>query len=139
VIYDIVPVAKPRMTQRDKWKKRPCVQRYFAYRDEIKLKKVKLPADRPAMVVFHIPMPARLSAADKILLAGTPHTKRPDIDNYLKGLLDAIFDEDSGIWAIFPVKYWAYQGGVEITAIDSVILRDSCDKAGNPNLRYADL
>ena len=29
-------MGKPRMTQRDKWKKRPCVLRYHAFRDKMR-------------------------------------------------------------------------------------------------------
>ena len=33
--FNVNPVAKPRMTQRDKWKKRPVVDKYYAYKDEM--------------------------------------------------------------------------------------------------------
>lgn len=36
--YPIVPVPKPRMTQRDKWQKRPAVMRYRAFCDEVRAK-----------------------------------------------------------------------------------------------------
>ncbi len=36
--FPIDVVGKPRMTQRDKWKKRPCVLRYRAFADELRLK-----------------------------------------------------------------------------------------------------
>ena len=37
ITLNIVPVAKPRMTQSDKWKKRPVVQKYWKYKDDLKL------------------------------------------------------------------------------------------------------
>ena len=35
--YPIIPLGKPRMTQRDKWAKRPAVLRYRAFKDECRL------------------------------------------------------------------------------------------------------
>ncbi|HHE6457291.1 TPA: RusA family crossover junction endodeoxyribonuclease, partial [Proteus mirabilis] len=32
-VFNIEPVPKPRMTQADKWKKRPPVLKYFAFKD----------------------------------------------------------------------------------------------------------
>lgn len=42
-VFNIEPVPKPRMTQADKWKKRPPVLKYFAFKDEVKLNKITLP------------------------------------------------------------------------------------------------
>lgn len=36
IILDIEPVAKPRMTKKDKWAKRPCVMKYRAYKDMLR-------------------------------------------------------------------------------------------------------
>ena len=36
IYIPVTPVSKPRMTQRDKWKKRPCVLRYRAYCDALR-------------------------------------------------------------------------------------------------------
>lgn len=30
---DITPIGKPRMAQRDKWKQRPAVVAYYAFKD----------------------------------------------------------------------------------------------------------
>jgi len=43
MIYNINPVPKPRMTQSDKWKKRPPVLRYFAFKDECRIHDVEIP------------------------------------------------------------------------------------------------
>lgn len=42
---------------------------------------------------FHIPFPQ--STAKKRLIDGTPHRKKPDLDNYEKGLMDSL--ESAGI------------------------------------------
>ena len=41
-IYYINPVSKPRMTQRDVWKKRPVVVKYHAFCDEMRASRLSL-------------------------------------------------------------------------------------------------
>jgi hypothetical protein len=113
VIYDINPCAKPRMTQRDKWAKRPPVLRYFAFKDECKLRGVKVP-HFGAHIVFHVPMPKSWSDKKKNEYVGTPHLQRPDKDNLEKALLDAIYEEDSTVWDSRVTKLWSYFGKIEV-------------------------
>lgn len=112
-IYLVVPVPKPRMTKSDKWKKRDCVQRYWAFKDECALRKIQLP-ECGAHVVFHIPMPKSWSKKKRTRMIGQPHQQRPDIDNYTKAIMDAVYGEDSGVWDIRATKVWADFGGIEI-------------------------
>ena len=105
--YDISPVPKPRMTQRDKWQKRPAVMRYRAFADECSLKKVRLP-ESGATVTFIIAMPASWSAKKKLLMASTPHKSRPDIDNLFKSLSDALYGDDSCVWDVRITKLWGW-------------------------------
>ena len=43
VIFRVTPIGKPRMTQRDRWKKRPPVVRYHAFKDQLRACLVPLP------------------------------------------------------------------------------------------------
>jgi Holliday junction resolvase RusA-like endonuclease len=114
--YDITPVPKPRQTQSDKWKKRPCVMRYRAFADEVRLKKVKF--GNGDSLIFGLPMPRSWSAKKKALIEGTPHTQKPDIDNLLKALLDALYGNDSHIWHIGGLKkFWSYEGYLTIEKV----------------------
>ncbi|EDR3747953.1 hypothetical protein CHS65_004589 [Salmonella enterica] len=36
-IYEITPIGKPRMTQRDRWHKRPATAAYWAYKEHVRL------------------------------------------------------------------------------------------------------
>jgi Holliday junction resolvase RusA-like endonuclease len=110
--YPITPVSAPRMTQADRWKKRPCVLRYFAFRDEVRLRKVSL--NSYDHVTFHIPMPDSWSVKKKVAMDRKPHQQKPDIDNLYKALSDSLFDDDSHIHAIFIQKVWDYVGGITI-------------------------
>jgi len=114
-VYPITPVGKPRMTRRDRWKKRPCVERYFAFRDLVALHGVHLP-EYGAKIVFGLPMPASWPKKKRLSLASQPHLQKPDVDNLLKGLMDAVYpDEDSRVWDIAGLrKVWATDGFIRI-------------------------
>ena len=96
VVYPITPVPKPRMTTSDRWNKRPCVQRYWSFKDECKLRGVVIPDDNCG-ITFCMPMPKSWSKAKKERMLGKLHKQTPDIDNLLKGLLDAIRKKDEMI------------------------------------------
>lgn len=113
VRYDIKPVPKPRMTRSDKWKKRKCVVEYFEYRDLIKFNDVKL-YDNGFYVKFTMPMPKSWSKKKKNEMNGKPHTQKPDVDNLLKGLMDAVYGDDSHIHTVFTQKIWGNDGYIEI-------------------------
>lgn len=112
-IYPITPVPKPRLTQRDKWKKRPVVLRYFAFKDECKTHKVELPK-AGAHVIFVIPMPSSWSKKKREQMNGRPHMQRPDADNLIKALGDSVYDEDCEIWNFQVSKFWGEQGRIII-------------------------
>jgi len=112
--YNILPVPKPRQTRADKWKKRPCVMRYRAFADQVKLMGITIyPGDS---IEFILPMPKSWSKIKKAVANTTPHLQVPDIDNLLKSLLDACYDDDSHIWMLNKIsKKWGYEGEICIT------------------------
>lgn len=112
-VININPVSKPRMTQRDKWAKRPCVLKYFKFRDDIRAAKVNIPEDS-AHIKFFIPMPKSWSKKKKLGMMLKPHQQRPDVDNLLKAILDAVFDEDCRVFDIRVSKYWSDKGSIVI-------------------------
>lgn len=114
--YKITPIAKPRMTGRDKWLKppRPSVKRYWDFCLQCKLERVVLPCFG-AHVTFILPMPKSWSKKKKIRHDGKPHMNIPDLDNITKALGDAIYKEDSSIYDIHVTKLWGYEGKIIIT------------------------
>ena len=116
MIYPIEPCPKPRMTQRDRWKKRPCVLRYRAFKDKCRAHRVELP--QPCRVVFHIPMPPSWKKHERADMDGLPHLQKPDLDNLLKGLADACLKDDSTIWNVHAEKRWSYAAGIEILPLE---------------------
>lgn len=114
--YTITPIGKPRMTQRDKWAKRPCVERYWDFKDECVGKAVSVP-DR-AYICFVIPMPKGWKKLEKAKMLYQPHTQKPDIDNLVKALLDAVHEDDSHIYEIHAKKIWGHTGEIVIGKLD---------------------
>jgi Holliday junction resolvase RusA-like endonuclease len=115
-IYKVLPMGKPRMTQRDRWKKRPVVLRYHAFCDEIRAMGIQIPP-AGAHIVFILPMPASWSAKKKAAMNRMPHQQKPDKDNMEKALLDALFGDDSHIWDSRVTKLWGYSEAVLIGKI----------------------
>ena len=119
---DIVPVPKPRMTQRDRWKQRPVVKNYHAFCDELRLL-LPLPMRRPMLdqaiheldLTFHIPMPEKSwSKKKRAELEGKPHQQKPDIDNLLKAWMDCLYRNDQVIWKVSASKLWSVKGAIEV-------------------------
>lgn len=112
-IYNINPMGKPRMTQRDRWMKRDVTDRYWAYKDEVNILGISLP-ECNYHITFILPMPDSWSKKRKAEMNGRPHQQKPDKDNLEKALLDAIFDDDSRIWDGRVTKLWGESGKIII-------------------------
>lgn len=114
---DVLPMGKPRMTKRDVWKKRPVVLRYRAFCDELRLAVARAKLVMPhgaAVVTFLMPMPGGWSQRKRAAMDNRPHQVRPDVDNMLKAVLDALFENDAAVYDIHPSKYWSTQPGILI-------------------------
>ncbi len=111
--YFINPVAKPRMTRSDKWRKRPATAKYWHFVDQCKLEQVILPCFG-SHVTFILPMPGSWSKKKRALMDGKPHMQKPDWDNLGKAISDAIYEDDSGIYDIHITKRWGIEGCIII-------------------------
>ena len=109
------PVAKPRMSRSDVWLLRPCVARYRAFCDELRLqaKGMRFP-EHGAWVIFRLPMPRGWSDRKKEATAGEPHKTVPDVDNLVKSIFDALETDDRHIWDVRITKVWDHTGSIEI-------------------------
>ena len=112
-IFKIIPVAKPRQVASDRWKKRPCVLRYRAFADEMRLQADGWELPDCFHVRFIIPMPSSWSKKKKLQKGATPHQQRPDLDNFIKSF-DCLREEDSSIWKISAEKVWGEEGMILI-------------------------
>jgi len=111
ITINVAPCSKPRMTRADKWKKRPSVVKFFAFRDAIKQSSVHNIALESFDIEFYIQMPKSWSKKKKELHNGNPHKQRPDLDNYIKAWCDSVFEEDSVVWRFKASKRWTDKPG----------------------------
>ncbi|WP_316506275.1 RusA family crossover junction endodeoxyribonuclease [Klebsiella grimontii] len=118
-IYDITPIGKPRMSRADKWKQRPAVMRYRAFCDEARMRKIHLP-ESGAHVTFVMPMPQSWSQKKRAAMNNKPHQQKPDTDNMIKALMDALFEDDAHIWDFRVTKLWGVTGQILISDIGEV-------------------
>lgn len=112
LVIPITPLAKPRMTRSDKWKQRPCVIRYRDYKDDIRPHAVDL--INPVKITFLLPMPASWSKKKRAAHEGKLHRVKPDLDNLLKGLMDAWLEQDQEVASVWVEKRWSVDGGIII-------------------------
>ncbi len=113
--YQLTPVPKPRMTQRDKWLKppRPAVQRYREFSDHVKKLGIVVP-ESGSWITFVMPMADSWSKKKKDSMVGKPHQQKPDIDNLTKAILDSLFSDDCHIWDIRTSKIWGHEGRIVV-------------------------
>lgn len=117
------PVPAPRMSRYDRWtnvekgKGRPAVLRYFRYRDALKEAYGDSGLPPELHLQFVIPMPPSWSRKKKLLYDGKPHQQRPDTDNLIKAVQDALAKEDGYIYHVDAMKHWGATGSVTIEPI----------------------
>jgi len=112
-IYNITPMGKPRMTRSDAWKKRPCVMRYWEFKDTCKAQGLAVP-ESDSHLIFILPMPKSWSKKKKLLMDGKAHQSKPDIDNITKAVLDAVYKDDSKVWDLRTTKLWGVEGMIVV-------------------------
>lgn len=117
--FQLVPVPKPRMTRRDKWDVRTVVMRYRAYKDELRLQaeQMQVPLANRLVITFHMPCAPSWSNKKAKSLEGEPHQQTPDIDNLLKGYLDALYEQDCAVYEVHAKKIWKEKPGILVQVL----------------------
>lgn len=102
------PIAKPRLTRSDAWRKRKCVLQYYAYKDMLlkECEQQNFVLGDAFYVKFTIGFPPSYPKKKRELLLGKPHTIKSDLDNLLKGLMDAIKVNDQSVYYVIAYKVW---------------------------------
>lgn len=118
ITIHVAPIGKPRMNKAH-WK--PAAMRYWAFKDGIL---IDLPenqlvalakAEEFELLEFYLPIPKSWSYKKKIQHNGRPHKQKPDIDNLLKALFDAVMIEDKQVWRIAECgKWWSNDPRIEV-------------------------
>lgn len=114
------PIGAPRMTRRDKWKKRPCVERYFAWKDSARAAAGVLPmADHIESLSWtaYFEPPQSWSKLKRTAVIETLHRSKPDRDNIDKAVLDALFERDAAIARGTIQKLWDWTPRLEVEIV----------------------
>lgn len=123
-ILNIGVLGKPRMTRRDKWAQRKCVQEYRAWATELRYlfwgRDAKQPAPLKLYWEAQIAMPRSWSNTKKNAMRLKPHTARPDRDNIDKAICDALFLDDAAIAIGAQQKVWGDENKLIITVVYDV-------------------
>ena len=85
-------------------------------------KDIKLKGEIRISIHFFMPIPSSLSNKKKQKMLYMPHIKKPDIDNLIKAVMDAInytnlWEDDSHIWNIMSHKVYSDEPRCVITII----------------------
>lgn len=118
ITFDICPFPKPRMTQRDRWAKRPRIVKYHIFCDGLRhyASLNNYEVGKELSLTFIMEMPKSWSKKKRNELNGQPHTQRPDLDNLIKAFKDALCEDDSHVHTYFNMKkVWGEEGKIIIT------------------------
>lgn len=112
------PIGKPRMTQRDKWKKRPCVLRYREWADKVRDAAGTIPSAGKvrslSWVATFVP-PDSWSKKKRDASIGTLHRSKPDRDNIDKAVLDILYPGGDSAIALGSIeKRWGEMASLVI-------------------------
>lgn len=113
--YKIDPMGAVRMNAKTMFLKNKSgdrARKYLTYKN--KLKELGIILTNTPEVIFEIKMPDSWSLKKKHAMNGEPHQQKPDIDNLIKGLFDAVLKEDKQIYKVTAKKRWATEGSIII-------------------------
>ena len=131
---DIRAIPKPRMTYKDR---NPgtislAARRYFNYKQELiyRLKNMgmyeKVSSADGFYLNFSLAIPKSSSKKEREKLLDSPHQKRPDLDNLVKGFFDATHREDSTINIMFCRKSWGLTNYINIGCLGKNCMEVYC-------------
>ena len=106
----ITPMGKPRMVRSDSWKKRPCVTRYWAFKDELNYlcNQAGYRQGEELYATFHFPMPKSWTKKKRLEKVGQRHDQKSDVDNTSKAILDCLLPSgDEKVHLLAVNKVWS--------------------------------
>lgn len=110
--------GKPRMTQRDKWKKRPCVVLYRHWCDRLRAAAPALPqandVEEIHVLATYVP-PASWSGKKRAAAIGCKKRCMPDGDNILKAVCDALWERDEALGDKHVARRWGERDELCVT------------------------
>jgi Holliday junction resolvase RusA-like endonuclease len=120
----VEPMGAVRMTRRGKFTN-PKALRYLAYKDHLQWqakqqRKGNFFSSGPLEVFiwFTMPIPDSYSEKKKTALIGEYHIKKPDTDNLVKGVFDALnkilWQDDNQVSKVTAIKVYGEKPGIDV-------------------------
>lgn len=146
-VIEALPIAKPRMSRRDRFEPRDAVMRYFGWADMVQWtakQHIKEPLTCAVWLtaIFFLPMGQSWSEKRraKILADDEPHISRPDLKNLVAGLEDSLngiaWKDDSQIVSHLTFKHYGEQPCCYVNIRTS---EETCTwSLGHPHLSVCD-
>lgn len=106
--FKINPQPKSRLTFQGRFTQR--AKKYYDYCNALQLLAKGVTIKETVDLVFVMPMPQSWSKKKKEAMMNKPHQQRPDLDNLIKAVLDALCKEDKHIHKIQAMKIWGSCG-----------------------------
>lgn len=113
----MAPVPYRRMNYKGKWTENNKAYHKYMQAIQWDAKKEGFIPSGCMEIMFFLPIPKSWSKKKKKEMVDTPHRQTPDLDNLVKGVLDALFYKSGGdqhVYAIRAEKYWADAGMILI-------------------------
>jgi Holliday junction resolvase RusA-like endonuclease len=114
LVLPLTARPRPPKVRKHHWDSSPAVKAYFAYRDRVQV--LTTGYDVPTVglsVTFVMPMPRSWPKRQQAAMLGQYHRARPDVDNLLGGLLNALWpDCDEQVAYLRVGKYWGVDGHI---------------------------
>lgn len=113
-------MGKPRMTQRDRWRKRPCVEQYRLWCDEVREHVKDVPPAEKTLTVWLVAcfeMPKSWSKKKKAENLGCRKRTTPDGDNCMKAILDCLWKNDAAVGDLAVSRWWAESSSMKLSIL----------------------
>lgn len=117
-----IPAARPRVTNRVTYnpKQREKIDTTYIIKQQYKKEPLTTPLE--ITMLFFMPIPSRMSYKKKEAILGKPHTKKSDLDNLIKFVLDCmngvVYKDDAQVYEIVAQKTYSYNPRTEITILE---------------------
>jgi Holliday junction resolvase RusA-like endonuclease len=100
-------MGAPRQTRNSHWSNKKTIDKYHAFRDEIRLHTRHINDGTAYRIIFMVQMANSWSDKKKAAKLYQLHDQKPDTDNMVKAVLDAMMIEDCKVAYTESVKLWS--------------------------------
>ncbi len=116
LVLNVAPMPAPRLNRKSRFnpEKKQLFKAYMAWKKTVQLlaQQAGWEPTESLHVTFILPMPKSWSKTKRKQMIHTPHRQKPDRNNLMKALEDALYQDDSGVWKSTEEKLWGPEGKI---------------------------